>query len=68
MGKKYFSPVAKVGFLAVAGKFQATIDSGAILAQYTRSQLTQREGNHRLDAFLYGYGAVFGESRACGDA
>jgi hypothetical protein len=33
VGKKYFSPVAKVGFLAVAGKFQATIDSGAILAQ-----------------------------------
>ena len=32
--QKAFSPDAKVGFLAIANKFQAMIDSGNIPAQY----------------------------------
>ncbi|MDT1832973.1 carbon starvation protein A, partial [Acinetobacter baumannii] len=33
--QKAFSPDNKVGFLAIANKFQAMIDSGKIPAQYT---------------------------------
>ena len=39
--QKAFSPDAKVGFLAIANKFQAMIDSGNIPSQYTESQLAQ---------------------------
>jgi carbon starvation protein len=41
-----------VGFLAIANKFQAMIDSGKIPAQYTESQLSQLVFNNRLDAGL----------------
>ncbi|HGL6090794.1 TPA: pyruvate/proton symporter CstA [Enterobacter hormaechei] len=47
--QKAFSPDNKVGFLAIANKFQAMIDSGKIPAQYTESQLVF---NNRLDAGL----------------
>lgn len=50
--EKTFSEDAHVGFLAVANKFQAMIDSGNIPAQYTESQLTQLIFNNRLDAGL----------------
>ena len=50
--QKAFSPNAKVGFLAIADKFQATLDSGKIPAQYTESQLSQLVFNNRLDAGL----------------
>jgi carbon starvation protein len=50
--QKAFSPDAKVGFLAIANKFQAMIDSGNIPAQYTQSQLAQLVFNNRLDAGL----------------
>lgn len=50
--EKTFSEDARVGFLAVANKFQAMIDSGNIPAQYTQSQLTQLVFNNRLDAGL----------------
>ncbi|MBW7982501.1 pyruvate/proton symporter CstA [Enterobacillus tribolii] len=50
--QKVFSPDAKVGFLAVANKFQAMIDSGNIPVQYTQSQLAQLVFNNRLDAGL----------------
>ena len=50
--QKAFSPDAKIGFLAIANKFQAMIDSGNIPAQYTQSQLTQLVFNNRLDAGL----------------
>ncbi len=50
--QKAFSPDAKVGFLAIANKFQAMIDSGTIPAQYTQSQLSQLVFNNRLDAGL----------------
>ena len=40
----------KLGFLAIANKFQAMIDSGTIPAQYTESQLAQLVFNNRLDA------------------
>ncbi|HGV3500764.1 TPA: pyruvate/proton symporter CstA [Providencia stuartii] len=50
--EKTFSEDARVGFLAVANKFQAMIDSGNIPAQYTESQLTQLIFNNRLDAGL----------------
>ncbi|HKM97850.1 MAG TPA: pyruvate/proton symporter CstA [Buttiauxella sp.] len=50
--QKAFSPNAKVGFLAIADKFQAMIDSGKIPAQYTESQLSQLVFNNRLDAGL----------------
>jgi carbon starvation protein len=50
--QKTFSPDNKVGFLAIANKFQAMIDSGTIPAQYTQSQLAQLVFNNRLDAGL----------------
>lgn len=50
--QKAFSPDNKVGFLAIANKFQAMIDSGKIPAQYTESQLAQLVFNNRLDAGL----------------
>ncbi|MEK2485212.1 pyruvate/proton symporter CstA [Providencia stuartii] len=50
--EKTFSEDARVGFLAVANKFQAMIDSGNIPSQYTESQLTQLIFNNRLDAGL----------------
>ncbi len=50
--QKVFSADARVGFLAVANKFQAMIDSGNIPAQYTQSQLSQLVFNNRLDAGL----------------
>ncbi len=50
--QKAFSPDTKVGFLAIANKFQAMIDSGNIPAQYTQSQLAQLVFNNRLDAGL----------------
>ncbi len=50
--QKAFSSDAKVGFLAIANKFQAMIDSGKIPAQYTESQLSQLVFNNRLDAGL----------------
>lgn len=49
---KSFSPDTKVGFLAIANKFQAMIDSGNIPPQYTESQLAQLVFNNRLDAGL----------------
>lgn len=50
--QKVFSPDTKVGFLAIANKFQAMIDSGNIPAQFTESQLPQLVFNNRLDAGL----------------
>ena len=50
--QKSFSPDTKVGFLAIANKFQAMIDSGNIPPQYTESQLAQLVFNNRLDAGL----------------
>ncbi|MDF3008385.1 MAG: carbon starvation protein [Enterobacter kobei] len=50
--QKAFSPDAKVGFLAIANRFQGMIDSGNIPAQYTVSQLRQLVFNNRLDAGL----------------
>ena len=50
--QKAFSPDNKVGFLAIANKFQAMIDSGKIPSQYTESQLSQLVFNNRLDAGL----------------
>ncbi|BDH46718.1 carbon starvation protein A [Salmonella enterica subsp. enterica serovar Choleraesuis] len=50
--QKVFSPDAKVGFLAIANKFQAMIDSGNIPPQFTESQLSQLVFNNRLDAGL----------------
>ncbi|MEB6608304.1 pyruvate/proton symporter CstA [Aeromonas sanarellii] len=50
--EKTFSDNPKLGFLAIANKFQAMIDSGAIPAQYTESQLAQLVFNNRLDAGL----------------
>ncbi|EMN4129188.1 MULTISPECIES: pyruvate/proton symporter CstA [Providencia] len=50
--EKTFSEDARVGFLAVANKFQAMIDSGNIPSQYTESQLVQLIFNNRLDAGL----------------
>ncbi|MEQ4674858.1 pyruvate/proton symporter CstA [Providencia vermicola] len=50
--EKTFSEDARVGFLAVANKFQAMIDNGNIPVQYTESQLTQLIFNNRLDAGL----------------
>lgn len=50
--QKAFSDNPKVGFLAIANKFQAMLDSGNIPAQYTQSQLSQLVFNNRLDAGL----------------
>ncbi len=50
--EKSFSSNPKLGFLAIANKFQAMLDSGNIPAQYTRSQLSQLVFNNRLDAGL----------------
>lgn len=50
--EKTFSDNPKLGFLAIANKFQAMIDSGAIPAQYTEPQLAQLVFNNRLDAGL----------------
>ena len=50
--EKTFSDNPKLGFLAIANKFQAMIDSGTIPAQYTASQLAQLVFNNRLDAGL----------------
>ena len=50
--QKSFSPDTKVGFLAIANKFQAMIDSGKIPPQYTESQLAPLVFNNRLDAGL----------------
>lgn len=50
--QKSFSEDTRVGFLAIANKFQAMIDSGNIPPQYTESQLTQLVFNNRLDAGL----------------
>lgn len=50
--QKSFSPDTKVGFTAIANKFQAMIDSGNIPPQYTESQLAQLVFNNRLDAGL----------------
>ncbi|MNH18751.1 Carbon starvation protein A [compost metagenome] len=50
--EKTFSDNPQLGFLAIANKFQAMIDSGTIPAQYTESQLAQLVFNNRLDAGL----------------
>lgn len=50
--EKTFSEDARVGFLSVANKFQAMLDSGNLPPQYTESQLTQLVFNNRLDAGL----------------
>lgn len=50
--QKSFSPDTKVGFLAIANKFQVMIDSGNVPPQYTESQLAQLVFNNRLDAGL----------------
>ncbi|PJG58778.1 pyruvate/proton symporter CstA [Aeromonas cavernicola] len=50
--QKVFSDNPKLGFLAIANKFQGMIDSGAIPPQYTESQLAQLVFNNRLDAGL----------------
>ncbi|EPR9079647.1 pyruvate/proton symporter CstA [Cronobacter dublinensis] len=50
--QKAFSPDNKVGFLAIANKFQAILDSGTLPAQYTEAQLSQLVFNNRLDAGL----------------
>ncbi|WP_323085154.1 pyruvate/proton symporter CstA [Providencia alcalifaciens] len=50
--EKTFSEDTRVGFLAVANKFQAMLDSGNLPPQYTESQLTQLVFNNRLDAGL----------------
>ncbi|MFM5162166.1 pyruvate/proton symporter CstA [Aeromonas rivipollensis] len=50
--EKTFSDNPKLGFLAIANKFQAMIDSGTIPAQYTEPQLAQLVFNNRLDAGL----------------
>ncbi|TNI75023.1 pyruvate/proton symporter CstA [Aeromonas media] len=50
--EKTFSDNPKLGFLAIANKFQAMIDSGTIPAQYTEFQLAQLVFNNRLDAGL----------------
>ncbi|WP_321146779.1 pyruvate/proton symporter CstA [Providencia alcalifaciens] len=50
--EKTFSEDARVGFLAVANKFQEMLDSGNLPPQYTESQLTQLVFNNRLDAGL----------------
>ncbi|AHE47942.1 carbon starvation protein A [Aeromonas hydrophila 4AK4] len=50
--EKTFSDNPKLGFLAIANKFQAMIDSGTIPAQYTELQLAQLVFNNRLDAGL----------------
>lgn len=50
--EKTFSEDARVGFLAVANKFQTMLDSGNLPPQYTESQLTQLVFNNRLDAGL----------------
>lgn len=50
--EKTFSDNTKLGFLAIANKFQAMIDSGTIPAQYTEFQLAQLVFNNRLDAGL----------------
>lgn len=50
--QKSFSEDTRVGFLAIANKFQAMIDSGNIPPQYTESQLSQLVFNNRLDAGL----------------
>lgn len=49
--QKVFSTDPRVGFLAVANKFQAMIDSGN-MGSYTQSQLSQLVFNNRLDAGL----------------
>lgn len=50
--QKAFSDDPKVGFLAVANKFQAMLDNDAIPAQYSQVQLAQLVFNNRLDAGL----------------
>ncbi|WP_262112831.1 pyruvate/proton symporter CstA [Aeromonas sp. Marseille-Q5825] len=50
--EKTFSDNPKLGFLAIANKFQGMIDSGTIPAQYTEFQLAQLVFNNRLDAGL----------------
>lgn len=50
--EKSFSSNPKLGFLAIANKFQAMLDSGKIPAQYTPAQLHQLIFNNRLDAAL----------------
>ncbi len=50
--EKAFSNDTRVGFLAIARKFQAMIDSGAIPPQYSQGQLAQLVFNNRLDAGL----------------
>ena len=50
--EKTFSDNTKLGFLAIANKFRAMIDSGTIPAQYTEFQLAQLVFNNRLDAGL----------------
>lgn len=49
---KVFSPDQKVGFLAIANKFQAILDSGTIPKGFTESSLGQLVFNNRLDAGL----------------
>lgn len=50
--QKVFSDNPKLGFLAIANKFQAMLESGTIPPQYTESQLAQLVFNNRLDAGL----------------
>ena len=50
--EKTFSDNPKLGFLAIANKFQSMLDSGTIPAQYTEFQLAQLVFNNRLDAGL----------------
>ncbi|MGL5285396.1 MAG: pyruvate/proton symporter CstA [Aeromonas sp.] len=50
--QKVFSDNPKLGFLAIANKFQTMLDSGTVPPQYTESQLAQLVFNNRLDAGL----------------
>ena len=52
LGRQVDEICRTTGFLAIANKFQAMIDSGKIPAQYTESQLSQLVFNNRLDAGL----------------
>ncbi|MEY8711286.1 carbon starvation protein A [Mangrovibacter phragmitis] len=49
---KTFSSDPRVGFLAIANKFQTMIDTGTIPAKYTEGQLVRLIFNNRLDAGL----------------
>lgn len=50
--EKIFSKNSKIGFLAIANKFQSLINSGNIPPHYSQSQLVQLVFNNRVDAGL----------------